>query len=237
MSERTFDDFDKFANDYRSLHSANIKLSGADSFYFAENKVEQLKKLETDAPLRMLDFGCGDGVTALYVNKHFPLWKATGIDISVQSILMAKEKNIPNAVFQTFNGTAIPFADEYFDLVFIAAVFHHIDFSLHPLILKELHRVLIPGGRLYIFEHNSLNPATRYLVKICAFDKDARLLKYCYTKSILKQAGFSDLKLKFILFFPRWKIFKLFIRLEKFLGWVPFGGQYFYRAVKKNYPG
>ena len=42
MSERSFDDFDEFANNYRNIHTQNVKLSGADSFYFAE-----MKKIQT----------------------------------------------------------------------------------------------------------------------------------------------------------------------------------------------
>ena len=38
MAERSFDDFDAYAKDYRSIHTKNIKMSGADSFYFAEMK-------------------------------------------------------------------------------------------------------------------------------------------------------------------------------------------------------
>lgn len=227
MEKRSFDEFDKYAKNYRSIHTDNVKLSGADSFYFAEHKVLIVKQHERGKDLQMLDVGCGDGVTEMFVQKHLPDWDITGIDISEKSIAEAKDKNIPIAHFQLFNGTEIPFASNSFDIVFIASVLHHIDFSLHETIVKEIYRVLKPGGRLYLFEHNPLNPFTRYLVKTCDFDKDARLLNYTYTRKLLKNAGFSSVNIKFILFFPRKGILSKFIAIENALSWLPLGGQYF----------
>lgn len=232
MSERTFDDFDEYANDYRNIHTENVKLTGADSFYFAEHKVRQLKDQGENGSFSLLDVGCGDGAIECYLQKILPQCIATGIDISEQSILAATDKNIPQTNFLLFNGKEIPFADNCFDVVFIAAVLHHIEFSLHQKLINEMYRVLKPGGRLYLFEHNPLNPLTRYLVKTCPFDKDARLLSFGYAKQLLIRANFSKVKIKFILFFPRKGILSNLIFMEKILGWLPIGGQYFYKCIK-----
>src|SRR6478735_168737 len=96
MGERTFDDFDSYANDYRSIHTENIKLSGADSFYFARMKVELLQAFEPDESCKVLDIGCGDGVTEIFMKKYFPSWQITGIDISEKSIETAIAKKLPN---------------------------------------------------------------------------------------------------------------------------------------------
>jgi len=232
MSERTFDDFDEFATDYRSTHTDNLKMSGADSFYFAEHKVLILKQQETGKNLQMLDLGCGDGAIELYVQKHLPGWKVEGVDISEKAIEEAKRKNIAISRFQIFNGTQIPFADGLFDIVLMAAVLHHVDFSLHETIVKEIYRALKPGGRLYLFEHNPLNPFTKYLVKTCEFDRDAKLLSYRYTRKLIQKAGFNSIQIEFILFFPRKGILSKLIPVEKALSWLPLGGQYFCRCTK-----
>jgi SAM-dependent methyltransferase len=234
MAERSFDDFDRYAKEYRSIHTANIKISGADSFYFAEMKVKLLQQFEGNVSLKALDVGCGDGATELYINKYFPLWQVFAIDTSKQSVEEARSKNISNCTFQNYDGGNIPFAANSFEIVFMAGVLHHINPSLHNDIIKEVNRVLKPPGRFYLFEHNPLNPLTKHLVNTCVFDKDARLLKSGYTERVLRENNFVIKKKKFIIFFPRKGILSKLIFLEKYLQWLPLGGQYFIIAAKKN---
>ena len=233
MSKRTFDDFDGFADEYRAIHTQNIKLSGADSFYFAEMKVRLLQSLETDRPLRVLDVGCGDGTTEQFMQQYFPQWQTDGIDIAAKSIELAKKRKLANANFAVYDGCNFPFADESFDLVFIAGVLHHIDFALHQVMMKEINRSLKKGGSLVLFEHNPLNPLTRYLVKTCVFDLQAKLLPHYYTSKLLIQNSLLIKEKKFIIFFPRKGLLSKLIFLEKYLHWLPLGGQYFIWAKKQ----
>lgn len=232
MKERIFDEFDEFAENYRKIHTDNIKLSGADSFYFAEMRVKKLFEFEEKQTLKLLDFGCGDGASELFFSKYFSNWFITGIDVSKKSIDEAVEKNIPNTIFEIFNGLEINETDDSFDIVFIAGVLHHVNFSLHNILLKEIYRILKKGGRLYLFEHNPLNPLTKYLVNTCVFDKDAKLLYNSYTKKILTNGQFIVTNNFFFIFFPIISFFKKIIWLEKYLKWLPLGGKYFIRAVK-----
>ena len=232
MTERTFDDFDEFATDYRNIHNQNIKLSGADSFYFAEMKVRLLQSFEANTVLKVLDIGCGDGATELFMQQDFPRWRVNAIDISAKSIAVASERKLPNVSFSVYDGTTLPFTNESFDIVFIAGVLHHVEYRLHENMVNEIYRVLVKEGRLYVYEHNPLNPVTKYLVKTCVFDKDAHLLTSNYTAKLLKRQNFKVDKKQFIIFFPRKGILSKFIFLEKYLQWLPLGGQYFMRAVK-----
>ena len=233
MNKRTFDDFDAFADDYRNIHTQNIRLSGVDSYYFAEMKVKLLRPFESNSNLQILDVGCGDGTTEYFMHQYFPKWVLKGIDVSGESIKEAHQKNIEAAVFKVYDGTHIPERDNSIDVVFIAGVLHHVAYELHLKMMQEVHRVLKLGGRLYLFEHNPLNPVTKYLVNTCVFDKDAKLLRSGYCTSILKTARLSIKKMDFIIFFPRKGILSKFIFLEKYLRWLPLGGQYFVRATKE----
>lgn len=232
MAKRTFDEFDEYAENYREIHNQNIAASGADSLYFAEHKVLQLCKQEPDVNRVLLDVGCGDGATELFLSENFPSWTLYGVDVSGHSITAAINRHIPHAAFQHYDGNTLPYEDETIDIVFVAAVLHHVDFSLHKKFMQEIYRVMKRGGRLYLFEHNPWNPVTRYFVNTCTFDKDAKLLYPHYTNKLLRSFSFGAISKKFILFFPRKGIFSKLIGTEKYLSWLPLGGQYYFRAVK-----
>jgi ubiquinone/menaquinone biosynthesis C-methylase UbiE len=234
MDNRTFDDFDAWAKNYRAIHSQNIQLSGADSFYFAEQRVTMLQAYEKDEPLQVLDLGCGDGVSELFIQRYFPKWTVEGIDVSKESIDMAKQQQLPNASFNVYDGSIIPFADERFDVVLVAGVLHHVAFHLHNAMIAEMKRVLKKGGRLIIYEHNPLNPLTRYLVKTCVFDQDAKLLRCGYLQRQLAAQQFSISQRIYFIFIPPKGFLKKIIPLEKYIHWLPLGGKYFIRAVKQQ---
>ncbi|MDB5198805.1 MAG: SAM-dependent methyltransferase [Chitinophagaceae bacterium] len=232
MAERSFDDFDAYAKDYRNIHTENIRMSGADSFYFAEMKVKLLQEFENNVALKILDIGCGDGATEVYMNKYFPLWQISAIDISEKSIEEAQNKDVFNCDFKLYDGKDIPFPDESFDIIFMAGVLHHINLSLHNNLIREVNRVIKKAGRFYLFEHNPLNPVTKHLVNTCVFDKDAKLLQSGNTRRLLAENDFKIKHKRFIIFFPRKGVLSKLIFLEKYLQWLPLGGQYFIIAKK-----
>lgn len=226
-------DFNNFAEDYRQIHTANVQsVSGVDSYYFAAYKVKELLSFEKNTRLHMLDLGCGDGATALFMQHYLPYIQVTGIDVSSKSIEVARRRNLANAVFSSFDGTNIPFSESSFDIVFIAGVLHHVNNRTQQRLLGEIFRVLKPGGRLYLFEHNPLNPFTRYLVHTCVFDEGVTLLRSNCCKRLVKGAGLEVLEKRFTVFFPRKYFFRKLLWFEKYLRKIPFGGQYYIRAIK-----
>lgn len=231
--------FDKYAGSYETLHEENIRITGFSPSYFDEFKVravyDYLKSLSREAKvLNFLNFGCGIGKSEVFIKRYLPNSKVFSIDVSGESIEAAKKRNnrLQNVFFEVFDGQSIPF-DKKFDVIFAANVFHHIDFEKHLSILKNLHECLGNCGALFLFEHNPLNPLTRYAVKTCEFDQDARLLNPVYTGRILSASGFVWKRLQFTIFFP--KFLSSLIPLEKYLRYVPFGAQYYYVAGKGEY--
>ena len=233
MEARNHDNFDKFARDYNDVHAETLEVSGADRNYFSEYKIEEMARHELiSSRISMLDFGCGDGNSVKYMRKYFPNANLHGTDVSELSIEEADGKKISGAQFKAYDGHTLPFEDDEFDVVFTSMVFHHISFDLHESILKEIYRVLKPGGRFYLFEHNPLNPVTRKIVRDCKFDHDAVLLPHKYTERILSDVGMSEKLLVFTLFLPRHWLFRWFLWFERLIHWLPVGAQYYYRAVK-----
>jgi SAM-dependent methyltransferase len=230
------EEFDKYARDYESLHSENIRLSGFGPSYFDESKVREvysfLKHLGREkARLNFLNFGCGIGKSEKFIRKYLPNSVIYSIDVSRESIdaAMDRNKGLNDAVFVVFDGDRVPF-EINFDVIFAANVFHHIAFEKHQPILRDICDKLDDNGVLFLFEHNPLNPVTLRVVRTCDFDKGARLLNPLYTGRILSETGFGWGKLRFTIFFPNF--LSLFIPLEKYLKWVPFGAQYYYIAAK-----
>ena len=232
MEKKDRDNFDDFARDYRQQHAENIRITGADSYHFARAKVLQVRRLESGTPLSILDLGCGDGVVDLYLREAFPSSAITGIDVSDKSIQVARGLGLERVDFRVYNGNDIPFGPQSFDLVFLGGVLHHVEGSQQLRILQEIYRVLKSQGRLYVFEHNPYNPATRYLVKTCVFDRHARLLRASRVRRMLSDCGFGVRITRYTSFIPLQPFFNFMRKLEDHLGWLPMGAQYFIQAVK-----
>ncbi len=225
--------FDNYVFDYRKIESENVKISGADSYYFSEYKILELKeRLNNRNISSILDLGCGDGSSLFFLNKYFPETKIYGIDISMESIRIAVNKNIPNTFCCKYDGNVIPFNNNLFDIVFISCVLHHVPIKYHYNLMKECYRVLKEEGIICAFEHNPYNILTRIIVKNCVFDKNSVLVSSGHIKKILFKNGFKNLKVRYTIFFPRFSIFRLLIFLESYLYFVPLGGQYYVLADK-----
>jgi ubiquinone/menaquinone biosynthesis C-methylase UbiE len=229
-------DFDKFAGKYREIHDDNLKSTGFTSAYFSERKIKEIAAREGKANckknLNILDLGCGDGLGAFYIREHFPESFVCGLDISAENIKVAQSKRIENAEFKHYDGKAIPYSAESFDIILMVGVLHHITAESDRLsVLKEARHVMKPNGTLYVFEHNTYNPLTRKIVDECVFDKQAKLIGPGEIGLLLEKAGLRN-KLKYIIFFP--SLFKWLVFLEQLLWWLPLGGQYYCICKKHN---
>ena len=231
------DDFDAFSARYDQLLDQAIGFSGADAGYFAEYKVDFVLARERGAAIgRLLDLGCGVGNATLRFAQALPHTQFDGVDVSIESVARAQQRvaagHLPRTRVQAYDGAQLPFADASFDLVFIAVVLHHVPVAARPALLREVHRVLRPGGRLYIFEHNPYNPLTRKVVRECPFDANAVLLSPAEGRRLARQAGFGQVQVGFRVFIPPHPALRWALPLEAALEWLPLGGQYFVRALK-----
>ena len=223
-------EFDKFAEEYRSLHQVHTAASGEAPEYFAEYKMKDLRRLLSSDSWdveggRFLDFGGGVGTSVPYFGKHFPGAHLTCVDVSVKSLEIGVKRFGSATSFVAFDGSTLPFAEATFDCAFAACVFHHIPPEAHQRLLGELWRVLKPGRQVMVYEHNPLNPLTVRTVNACPFDENAVLIRAGTLRSRLESSGFRESQIKYRVFFPR--RLRWLRSTEEKLAWLPMGAQYY----------
>jgi len=111
---------------------------------FEVNRYQASYELLSSGGEKLLDVGCGDGDFIFMVRDKFR--ECYGVDVSAQRIEKAKE--LPNQekfhFFECDVDKGLRFPDNFFDAVTCIAVLEHV-FN-PPNLVKEIHRVLKPGG-------------------------------------------------------------------------------------------
>jgi SAM-dependent methyltransferase len=146
---------------------------------------------------RVLDVGCGTG---RFLNSLPPGYERVGVDVSDAMLDRAREKGIEVALA---SGGELPFEDDSFDLVTTFAVLHHlIDRELVRTTLREIARVVKPGGAAIVWDHNPLNPYWPILMARLPQDQgDERLVPGKLVVRTLREAGMR-VKLRRMTFTP-----------------------------------
>jgi SAM-dependent methyltransferase len=107
----------------------------------------------------ILDYGCYDGWMLPRYEKLAPA-SISGLDISENAIAKARANYGNKAKFYAGDAHEMPFPDGSFDLVVGRAILHHLDLDLA---LKEIRRVLRPGGAAVFVEPLGDNPGAKLL--------------------------------------------------------------------------
>ena len=221
-------EFDRYRDSYREEVEDAIAFGGADADFYTEAKATQLvdvanRALGDASRLRVLDAGCGPGVTDTFLRGSFA--ELTGVDTSQAMIEAARERNPWASYREVTAGERLPFDDGAFDLSFAICVLHHVEPPDRDAFVAELARVTAPQGLVVIFEHNPANPGTRKVVRDCTFDEGVQLLPMRETRSLLAERGLRPVEKRFILVFP-WRG-RALRGIERGLARLPIGAQYY----------
>ena len=113
--------------------------------------------------VRALELGCGTGVFLEKVAAGGA--SIAGIDLSSDLLARCAARMAGAASVALVRGNAerMPFPDGAFDAVYGSSILHHLDLQAA---LREVARVLRPGGRMAFAEPNILNPQVTVMFRL-----------------------------------------------------------------------
>jgi ubiquinone/menaquinone biosynthesis C-methylase UbiE len=114
---------------------------------------------EPARPLRLLDVACGTGRTLHQIAQAHPALRLYGVDLSPAYVREAHKQlaDLPEVALAVENGEALPYADATFDIVTSVYLFHELPRNARRNVVREMFRVLRPGGLLVIEDSAQLS--------------------------------------------------------------------------------
>lgn len=137
---------------YYEIAKRSRKLYEEHLFSFSRNK-------------KVLEYGCGTGSYAIALSRMAE--SVYGVDISEVGIESARNKaekeRLDNASFLVMDAEELQFTDNSFDVVCGTGILHHLNLDKA---LKEIKRVLKPGGKALFIEPMGYNPVINLYRKL-----------------------------------------------------------------------
>ncbi len=113
-----------------------------------------------NAPIRVLDIGCGTGLFSALILTRYPNAELTLIDLSDQMLGMARQRFAGHANIRYILGdyTRHDWQGDNFDLVISALSIHHLPAQNKAALYKTVYTLLPPGG-IFINTDQALSPS------------------------------------------------------------------------------
>ena len=162
----------------------------------------------------IIDIGCGNSYHVTYWNLSGN--KSVGIDISPETIennkLLHEKFGLENS-FSICSAEDLNFPSEYFDIVHIQFLLHHLPQNIINIAIKEAFRVLKKEGLLLLFETNynfplrwiaqnpflhKFNFIRRYAILKGWLDPEEKALKNFQYIQVLKKNKFKIIKTNYV---------------------------------------
>ena len=146
MSETLREEFNQWARDGRGAALESHHRS------FVEQTIPLMEIQSRD---RILEVGCGEGWTSRMLASLAPEGVVVGVDVSDEMIrnARAQSRSHENLLLLWAGAEQIPWQENYFTKALCVESFYY--FENPERALREVHRVLAPGGSLWIINHLS----------------------------------------------------------------------------------
>lgn len=132
------------------LYDPIVRLMGFDSV-----RRELVSRADIEAGQRILDIGCGTGTLVLKLKRQYTAAQVVGLDPDAKALRRAHIKAARAGVsVELEQGFAdeLPYQSESFDRVFSSFMFHHLNKQERENMLREVLRVLKPGGSFHLVD-------------------------------------------------------------------------------------
>jgi ubiquinone/menaquinone biosynthesis C-methylase UbiE len=146
----------------------------------------------------VLDVGCGTGSFVTLLKRLYPQVDVVGLDPDGKALARARRKAEGAAVSVEFVqgfSDALKYPDASFDRVFSSFMFHHLETHEKERTLREVCRVLKPGGRLHLLDFDVPRSGAQHLVSRLLYSHGyLRDNTESQIVAFMNQAGFRDAK-------------------------------------------
>ncbi|MBP9865374.1 MAG: class I SAM-dependent methyltransferase [Candidatus Omnitrophica bacterium] len=129
--------------------------------------IRAVHQFSDDPKGRLLDVGCWDGMLA---SQFLPNREVYGLEGNLEAGLRANQRGVKTQSVDLEKGL-FPFPDDFFDTVIAAEIIEHVYDT--DLFLKELKRVLRPGGTLVMSIPNMASLSNRIRMLFGAYPRNA----------------------------------------------------------------
>jgi len=156
--------YDLFSHLYDSFVAIHSRRDEQNTRFFLVDCVQ----LERVTKPRILDICCGTGSVILTFAQKYPESTSVGLDFSHGMLHKAKEKDSTQIVsFLEGDAALLPLSNDVFDVVTCSHALYELKGEARMDALKEMKRVVKPGGIVMIMEHEvPTHPLIKFLFNI-----------------------------------------------------------------------
>ena len=121
--------------------------------------------------LRLLDVACGTGRTLHQLAVAHPALRLYGVDLSPAYVRLARKRleDVTEVALAVENAEALPYADATFDIATSVYLFHELPRNARRNVLRELFRVVRPGGLVVIEDSAQLAESAEIATALRSF--------------------------------------------------------------------
>jgi ubiquinone/menaquinone biosynthesis C-methylase UbiE len=175
------------------LYDLMTRLMGAD-----KARTELLDRSNIGPGHRVLEVGCGTGSLLIKLKRLYPGTDVVGLDPDPKALARARHKAARAAVSVQLDrgfGDELPYAEASFDRVLSCLMFHHVPTGEKDKMLREIRRVLRPGGEFHMLDFEGPERGAHTVLRRLLHSPDrlkdnsaSRVLQF------LREAGFLESK-------------------------------------------